>query len=285
MPPSPPSQPSLPYIEGILEARERGGGALGHLFERFMHWGYWQEPAQATGEGAELVEAMQRMNVEVLGAATLTGGQAVLDVGCGFGGTLATAMDLYRGLRLVGLSNDARQLELARQGLSPKNGCSFELVEADACAMPFADDAFQRIIALESIFHFPSRVAFLKEACRVLEPGGVLVLTDFVPEQTAARGPRAALVAQQLSQGYGGHGKGWSEGTYPEMASASGLEPTFDRDLTDHTLPTYPVVLDAFREHEAAGGQAGMVAGTELLERLSRFGFLRYRLLGFVKAR
>src|SRR5438034_5931485 len=44
--------------------------------------------------------------------------------------------------------------------------------EADACALPFPDASFDRVLAVECIFHFPSRLRFLKEAARVLKPGG-----------------------------------------------------------------------------------------------------------------
>ena len=42
------------------------------------------------------------------------------------------------------------------------------------------DAAFDRVLAVECIFHFPSRLQFLKEACRVLRPGGLLALSVII---------------------------------------------------------------------------------------------------------
>lgn len=162
----------LPYFDILLEGRRRGEPAA-RAFERFVHWGYWDEPARATLDLGEFDAAMERLNAEVLAGAALADGQAVLDAGCGFGGTLAgLARDLPRAA-LTGLNIDARQLEHARRAAP-----AARFVEGDACAMPFPDASFDRVLAVECVFHFPSRLRFLKEAARVLRPGGRAALSE-----------------------------------------------------------------------------------------------------------
>lgn len=268
----------LPYFDLLLEGRRRGEPAA-KVFERYVHWGYWENPAQATRDAAEFSAAMDRLNGEIVAAAGLEDGQAVLDAGCGFGGTLAAIGARWRGMRLTGINIDARQLAVARAQVPDAS-----FVEGDACALPFEAGSFDRALAVECIFHFPSRLGFLKEAARVLKPGGRLALSDFIPWTTAGSGSRLGrAVEKRIAKGYGEMGGGWGDGDYEAMARAAGLRVTLDRDVTANTLPTYPVLLDLLGRR-APGEPASLMAGpTRLLEWASRLRLVRYRIIGFAK--
>jgi ubiquinone/menaquinone biosynthesis C-methylase UbiE len=45
-------------------------------------------------------------------------------------------------------------------------------------SLPFADDRFDRVLAVNSLHHWPDREADLREVKRVLKPGGVLVIAE-----------------------------------------------------------------------------------------------------------
>ncbi|MDX6770801.1 MAG: methyltransferase domain-containing protein [Elusimicrobiota bacterium] len=267
------TKPDLPYFDLLFAHPEE---AAARVFESSVHWGYWDDPSTATLDAAGFRAAMARLDDQVLDAARLSDGQTVLDAGCGFGGTLAAVQKRRSAMSLTGLNIDPRQLERARAAVP---GARF--VEGDACALPFPDASFDRVLAVECIFHFPSRARFLVEAARVLKPGGLLSLSDFVPEEPGARGGfLGRLVEAKIVEGYGAGGGGWEGGDYAAMAAKAGLEVVLDRDVTKNTLPTYPVLLDLLRARPPA---ARMVWPTRLLWWASRLGKVRYRVVAFRK--
>jgi len=89
-------------------------------------------------------------------------GRRVLDLGCGLGGYTEALRE--RGARVV--SADLSPAVLA--GLPPLS----PRVCADALALPFADDAFDLVFCASLIEHVPDGSVLLREAWRVVRPGG-----------------------------------------------------------------------------------------------------------------
>jgi len=260
----------IPYFDLLFDARRRGE-PVARLFERYVHWGYWDDPSGSAFTTEDFQAAMDRLDAVVVDGAGLRDGQEVLDAGCGFGGTLASIDRGRSKMRLVGVNIDARQVEAARAAVRPRDGNALRFVEADACALPFPEGSFDRVLAVECIFHFPSRRKFLEEAWRVLRPGGRLALSDFVPVWPGGRGP--GFLERRVAEVYGPV-SGWPDGDYRAMAGAAGLKIVLDRDITGHTLPTYPFLI-----HQAPQ----LASATRILQWLSVLRLLRYRVLAFEK--
>lgn len=105
---------------------------------------------------------------DVLGERDLAG-LKLLDAGCGTGlfseyacrrGAEVTSMDVGEGL----LAEVAKKCESTR-------------VVGDVQALPFEDSAFEVVLCTEVIEHVASPMQGVAELARVLQPGGVLVLT------------------------------------------------------------------------------------------------------------
>jgi SAM-dependent methyltransferase len=114
----------------------------------------------------------------------------VLDVGCGAGRHAFEAF--RRGGRVVAFDADAGELEAVggmlaamREAGQDPPGASARVVRGDATAMPFADGAFDRVIAAEVLEHIPGDQRALHEIARVLRPGGVAAVTvpAWLPER------------------------------------------------------------------------------------------------------
>ena len=111
-------------------------------------------------------------------------GAVLIDVACG-GGLLAG--HLPAGYTHVGLDLVEAGLRTAREhGITPVRG--------DATRLPFADAAADVVVAGEVLEHVADPLAVVREALRVLKPGGTFVL------DTIARTRQARLVAVTLAE-------------------------------------------------------------------------------------
>jgi SAM-dependent methyltransferase len=92
-------------------------------------------------------------------------GRATLDVGCGEGRVARDLRD--RGHQVTGVDSSPTLLAAAQEA-DPKG----TYVVADAAALPFADSAFDLVVAYNSLMDIDDMPGAVAEAGRVLESGG-----------------------------------------------------------------------------------------------------------------
>ena len=144
----------------------------------------------STGRGKRALWA------ELLDELSLRGEERVLDVGCGRGAVLmlaarrlpggrAVGADLWRRRDQSGNSRAAAERNAVAEGVADR----IDLVEADARDLPFPSASFDMVVsslAISNIRGAPGRGQAVREAVRVLRPGGRLRIVDDGADQYAA---------------------------------------------------------------------------------------------------
>jgi ubiquinone/menaquinone biosynthesis C-methylase UbiE len=136
-------------------------------------------------------------------------GGAVLEIGFGPGHALEMLSRKAPLGLIAGADHSALMVESARKRLEPRRGpAALDLRLAEADALPFADEAFDLVYAVNSFHQWPDKEAALAEIAGVLKPGGEVVLSirDFRTEggfEPAGRGQSTAREAQPLMESLG----------------------------------------------------------------------------------
>ncbi len=124
--------------------------------------GEWWRP----GGAFELLHWLAEARAALVPAAPRPGA-VLVDAGCG-GGLLAPHVR-RRGYRHVGV-------DLRRSGLEQSAGRGVAAVGGDVTALPLADGCADVVVAGEILEHVTDLPGTVAELCRVLRPGGLVVL-------------------------------------------------------------------------------------------------------------
>jgi SAM-dependent methyltransferase len=126
---------------------------------------FWDGQAEAWGRFARTPGRdayHEEFNFPEFLALVPSAGRRTLDLGCGEGRVGAELERL--GHRVIGIDSSPAMVELARE--------RHEAVVADAGALPFEDGSFDLVVAYMSVMNLDDPEAGVREAARVLEPGG-----------------------------------------------------------------------------------------------------------------
>lgn len=108
--------------------------------------------------------------------------QTAADIGTGTG---ILASELARlGVRVIGVDNSARMLDAARAKLEAESIEGVELRRGEAHDLPIGDGEVDAAFAHMVLHYIPSPAEALREMARVVRPGGVVVVVDFLQHES-----------------------------------------------------------------------------------------------------
>src|SRR5689334_20189630 len=144
--------------------------------------------------------------------------RALLDLGTGTGRMLEMfGPQIERGL---GIDLSLDMLLLARDRLERAGLRNCSVRQGDIYDLPLAKDSFD-VVIIHQVLHFLDDGArAIREAARVLRPGGRLVIVDFAPHEQ-----------EFLREQYAHRRLGFMPETVTQWITASGLEPVMHRQL------------------------------------------------------
>ena len=102
----------------------------------------------------------------------------ILDVGCGYGEQdieWYTQLDKSSTLKAIDISDE--QIYAA---MEKKSNVIFDICNAEYIGLKYKNELFDRIISVESAFHYPNRKHFFNQVNSLLKPDGKFIITDIM---------------------------------------------------------------------------------------------------------
>ena len=135
--------------------------------------------------------------------AAIIAGQRVLEIGSGTGNMTILAKGMMPAAHFVGIDPDPKAVSRARRK-ALRRRLAIQFDEGYSEQLPYHDASFDRVLSAFMLHHVKpdAKARTLREAFRVLKPGGSLHLADF--EETSRPAPGLhGLIASKLHSRHG----------------------------------------------------------------------------------
>lgn len=226
-----------------------------------LHSGFYP---RGLNSGLSHMEAIAEMDSRIIGWLRLEAGvpYRIADLGCGTGANAFLIGFLYPDSQVDGVTLVPVQYEAARNYQIQMGITNVTIHQGDFAAVDFPNNTFDRVMFIESLTHAESMLAVLREAFRVLKPGGVLHFQETL-QRHQARGGLQRLALETYKAGF-------FMPDYPLLTTfLSWLEVVGFADVTttDYTPNVYPSAMEIGDHAQMRLDEAKPMSPLEKLQR------------------
>ena len=200
----------------------------------YLNFGLWENGNTDYLKAAE--NLVHRMGT-LLG---LNENSKLLDVAPGMGTQDIYFLENFKPLSIDGLDITWKHIEHCRRR-SREAGAEDRLRfhHGTATEIPFPAASFTHVLSIEGPEHFDTREKFLHEANRVLQPGGVIAMADFIVKNPP-RNPIERLVAEAARKLWQvPRANVYSGEVYSQKMQAAGFEKVEIEEIGASVIPGY----------------------------------------------
>jgi erythromycin 3''-O-methyltransferase len=139
-----------------------------------MNYGLWDDTVN------DLVEANKNLTNFVLKKSEMTDktNLNILDVGCGYGEQdIEWLKQLDKSCKITAVDISEEQIYNA---MKKNSNVNFDICDAAYIGLKYKNNSFDRVVSLESAFHYPERNVFFKNVNSLLKDNGKFIITDIM---------------------------------------------------------------------------------------------------------
>jgi len=200
----------------------------------YLNFGLWENG------NADYVKAAQNLVHRMGRLLGLNSDSKLLDVAPGMGTQDIYLLENFSPQSIDGLDVTWKHIEHGRRRAQEANaGEQVRFHHGTAIELPFPDNNFTHVLSIEGPEHFDTREKFLREAHRVLQPGGVIAMADFIVKNPP-RNPFEKLVAEAARKLWQvPRANVYSGEVYRQKMEAAGFEQVTLEEIGASVIPGY----------------------------------------------
>jgi len=197
-----------------------------------MHFGYFDEKVKSHRE------SLGRMSEVLAGFAGIKKGSRILDAGSGYGNTSTWLAEKFNA-KVLGLNIVPYQIKMAKaraERMGLKDQVDFQIQNFEKTELP--DQSFDVFWAQESTVHAKNKAAVIKEAYRLLDANGKIMICEYFLRSTPTVTVEEHQALKPWLDGWA-MPEFWPAEKYKETLEEAGFVNVEVHDITKNTIPSF----------------------------------------------